>query len=133
MKTNFKVGDKVWDDVICHKQEGIIEIIDITLHYPILVRFEDNTKRYTIDGRLLYDRLPTLSKVPYNFELPKQPVEFQEGDPVLVRDSDEFPWIGAKFKRYDNHGFQYVVFESSRYRIAHKYCIPFDIEKMGRV
>lgn len=132
MKTNFKVGDKVWDGVHYHGQEG--KVIEANNTY-LTIKFKQTALvQYFTDGRIaMSGTLPTLSKAPYTFEIPEQPAEFKEGDPVLVRDSEEFPWIGSKFKRYDNHGFQYVVFESSGYRIAHKYCIPFDIEKMGRV
>lgn len=131
MKTTFKVGDKVWDDVLYPGKNGEIVIVD-DMPGPVVVKFEDQNERYYADGRYYWHCKPTLSKVPYTFQLPEQPVEFEEGDPVLVRDYDVDNWFGARFSAFNDHEeFKYkatVYNGSTRWR----YCIPFDIEKMGR-
>jgi hypothetical protein len=71
METIFKIGDKVWDDVLYPGLEG-----RVLSHGPvkILVYFADKStlgNAYWPDGRIVREAKPTLSKVPYTFELPK--------------------------------------------------------------
>lgn len=40
-------------------------------------------------------RKPTLSEVPYTFELPEQPLRFEVGEAVLYRDEDYQLWAGG--------------------------------------
>ena len=133
MKTNFKVGDPVWDAIIATNKEGVV--IPVTSgSQQVRVRFgEVDEMTYTSDGRWRHDFLPTLSKVPYTFKLPEQPVEFKEGDPVLVRDDDEHVWIGSRYKRKgSSDDYPYETFIGST-SVSWKQCIPFDIDKLGRV
>ena len=53
MKTLFKVGMKVYDQIVFPNEEGeVIEIRDYK-DYPILVETESgNTYSYTLDGRV---------------------------------------------------------------------------------
>lgn len=64
MKTIFKVGQKVYDQVNYHDFEGkILKILDDSL----LVLFEGVENYYSLDGRL-GDGIPTLSTSPYEVE-----------------------------------------------------------------
>ena len=71
METIFKVGDKVWDDVLYPGLEG-----EVISHGPVkmMVYFDGESTlghAYWLDGRIVREAKPTLSKVPYTFELPK--------------------------------------------------------------
>lgn len=52
---------------------------------------------------------------------------FKEGDPVLVRDSFSSYWMGVRFKAHSENGRFLAMFGSW------KYCIPFDLNKMGTI
>ena len=134
MKTNFKVGDKVYDSVRFPGTTGIVTYIDDnTAPVSVSVAGKDTIQKYYSDGRYFEDIEPTLSKVPYTFQLPEQPVEFEKGDPVLVRDKDTSVWVAARFIEYANEGnCRYMVIVDA-FATAWNYCIPFDLEKMGRV
>lgn len=133
MKTNFKVGDKVWDGYRFPEIEGVVSSINKDAFYQLDISFAGNFARYTMDGRYVMDNPPTLSKVPYIFELPEQPVEFEEDDPVLVRDFDTDTWAAARFVGpvdHDTHKYKAIVYNAAtRWR----QCIPFEMDKMGRV
>ena len=79
MKTVFKVGMKVYDQVVFPNEEGeVIEIRDYK-DYPILVETESgNTYFYTLDGRVFLKHTPTLSISPYKLEGFRQAPTFGE-------------------------------------------------------
>ena len=79
MKTVFKVGMKVYDQVNFPNEEGeVIEIRDYK-DYPILVETESgNTYSYTLDGRVFLKQTPTLSISPYKLEGFRQVPTFGE-------------------------------------------------------
>ena len=79
MKTVFKVGMKVYDQVVFPNEEGeVIEIRDYK-DYPILVETESgNTYSYTLDGRVFLKQTPTLSISPYKLEGFRQAPTFGE-------------------------------------------------------
>lgn len=123
--TKFNVGDKVWDDVHFSGKEGIVYKIDEYLIRKIVVRVGNRTLYYTHDGREMGTAKPTLSKVPYTFELPPQPVEaeFEEGELVLVRDAIGEIWRVDRFLEINE--------SSCRYRCSRgiwEQCIKFDPE-----
>ena len=134
MKTNFKVGDKVYDSVRFPGTTGIVTYIDDnTAPVSVSVAGKDTIQKYYSDGRYFEDIEPTLSKVPYTFQLPEQPVEFEEGDPVLVRDSSSDVWIGSRYKcKLDDSDYEHEVMVGCT-TASWNHCIPFDIEKLGRV
>ena len=78
MKTEFKVGQKVWDAVNFPNEEGVVDNIDKSQNYPVEVNIGANIKVYTSDGRLYTHSIPTLKPYPYT-------VEFKEKkfDPVV--------------------------------------------------
>lgn len=79
MKTVFKVGMKVYDQVLFPDVEGVVvEIKEVTKTYPVIVRFveedEDNyveLECYTNEGvsKRMDIKTPTLSTNPYKVEL----------------------------------------------------------------
>lgn len=131
MKTNFKVGNKVWDAIHYQGQDG--KVVEANNTYLTIKFKQAALVQYFTDGRIaMSGTLPTLSKVPYTFELPEQPVEFEEGDPVLVRDKDEHIWTGSRYKCKgldDHYPYETLIGSTS---VSWRQCIPFDIEKMGR-
>lgn len=69
METIFKVGMKVYDQIVFPTEEG--EVIEIRNHknYPVLVETESgNTYSYTLDGRVSLKQTPTLSISLYTFQ-----------------------------------------------------------------
>ena len=79
MKTLFKVGMKVYDQIAFPNEEGeVIEIRDYK-NYPILVETESgNNYSYTLDGRVFLKQTPTLSISPYKLEGFRQAPTFGE-------------------------------------------------------
>lgn len=79
MKTIFKKGMKVYDQIVFPNEEGeVIEIRDYK-DYPILVETESgNTYSYTLDGRVFLKQTPTLSISPYKLEGFRQAPTFGE-------------------------------------------------------
>lgn len=71
MKTIFKVGMKVYDQVNFPDMEGIVKEITIDSKYPIEVSFNDEeyTGLYFLDGTEACSFKPTLSTKPYKVEL----------------------------------------------------------------
>ena len=69
METIFKVGMKVYDQIVFPTEEG--EVIEIRNYknYPVLVETESgNTYSYTLDGRVSLKQTPTLSISLYTFQ-----------------------------------------------------------------
>ena len=79
MKTVFRKGMKVYDQIVFPNEEGeVIEIRDYK-DYPILVETESrNTYSYTLDGRVFLKQTPTLSISPYKLEGFRQAPTFGE-------------------------------------------------------
>ena len=79
MKTVFKVGMEVYDQIVFPNEKGkVIEIRDYK-NYPVLVETEsENTYSYTLDGRVFFKQTPTLSISPYKLEGFRQAPTFGE-------------------------------------------------------
>jgi len=79
MKTVFKVGMEVYDQIVFPNEKGkVIEIRDYK-NYPVLVETESgNTYSYTLDGRVFFKQTPTLSISPYKLEGFRQAPTFGE-------------------------------------------------------
>ena len=92
MKTVFKVGMKVYDQVCFPDKEGVVVSIDeewAKLNYPcIKVKFEDETQEfsYTNKGCLCdnYYWIPTLSTSPYTLQGFEQKAPASTYDSVVV-------------------------------------------------
>lgn len=73
MKTVFKVGQEVFDQLNFPNKKGVIVEIsnDENDPYPIEVSFENKAGRYhyTPEGRFRKEHIPTLSTNPYKIEL----------------------------------------------------------------
>ena len=71
MKTVFKIGMKVYDQVNFPDMEGIVEEIDLDSKYPITVSFgiPEYEGFYSLEGTELNSFKPTLSTKPYEVEL----------------------------------------------------------------
>ncbi len=127
METIFKVGMKVWDDIHFKGQTG--EVYEINEGRTMLIRvlFGNQKDSYTFSGCYFIDAKPTLSVVPYDFQLPEQIVqhEFKKYDRVLVKDVKSAEWEIDTFIQYSK------THEASPFFCYHfnwKYCIPFDAE-----
>lgn len=69
MKTIFKIGMTVYDQVVFPNMEGKVVDINVCSSFPVKVRREDGSDfSYTADGRYHKDIEPTLSTKPYTFE-----------------------------------------------------------------
>lgn len=69
MKTVFKKGQKVYDQINFPNEEGKVIEIRNYQDYPILVETESgNTYSYTLDGRIYLKQTPTLSTSPYTLQ-----------------------------------------------------------------
>ena len=69
MKTIFKIGMTVYDQVVFPNMEGKVVDINEYSSFPVKVRREDGSDfSYTADGRYHKDIEPTLSTKPYTFE-----------------------------------------------------------------
>ncbi len=115
MKTNFKVGDKVF-----HLQHGWgeVTIIDTEESYPITVCFNNNEMcRFTKEGRVnSWEKTPTLSFTEYTLQgfTQERPIVLPEvGELCLVRDVDSQNWYAKYFLKYEN--FKYYCYGFSEY------------------
>lgn len=69
MRTIFKIGMTVYDQVVFPNMEGKVVDINVCSSFPVKVRREDGSDfSYTADGRYHKDIEPTLSTKPYTFE-----------------------------------------------------------------
>lgn len=99
MKTVFKVGMKVYDQVCFPDKEGVVVSIDeewAKLNYPcIKVKFEDETQEfsYTNKGCLCdnYYWIPTLSTSPYTLQGFEQKAPAPTFEEVLVNCDKRYP------------------------------------------
>jgi len=101
MKTIFKVGMKVYDQVCFPNKEGVIVGIDeewAKLNYPCLkVKFQDETQEfsYTNEGCLCdnYYWIPTLSTSPYTLQ------GFEQKEPAKTYE-EALKWCIGNLKDY---------------------------------
>jgi hypothetical protein len=111
MKTNFKVGDKVFHYGFGWAKIDFID--DETEDYPIVVIFKSGSEHtFTLDGKLeLTDINSTLSFTEYsvsNFSQ-ERPFEFPKaGEEVMVSD-DSINWKLAKYIRFRPYDNDYLV------------------------
>ena len=70
MKTIFKVGQEVYDQIFFPNMEGIVNEIDLNDKYPITVYFgiQEYSGFYSLDGTERDGFKPTLSTKPYEVE-----------------------------------------------------------------
>jgi hypothetical protein len=125
METIFKVGMKVWDDVIFPGQEGLVEKINEGSVLSIIVSFGDDRESYTPFGAFLGRTAPTLSVVPYEFKLPEQivPHNFKKYDRVLVRDGESKKWLLTLYQQPGKNGCHVTLGN-----VLWLHCIPFDAD-----
>ena len=68
MKTVFKVGMKVYDQVFEPNIKGEVIDVNMELSHPITVLFGHNTRYYTAEGCRGQHKIRTLSTSPYKIE-----------------------------------------------------------------
>jgi len=120
MKTVFKVGDRVYEEIRFQSWGTIIEI-NIRNPFPIIVKFDnsDNIISFTLDGKnIIYDQLPTLSFTEYDlvkggFSQERPEILPEKGDIVWVRNNQDGKWKIAHFVQQFQEGPYY--FECSYY------------------
>lgn len=112
MRTAFKEGMKVYDQVNFPDMEGRVYEVDIDSRYSISVSFgaEEYKGFYSLDGKERNSFIPTLSTKPYEVELKG----FEQKVPVP--DFEEaLDWI-------DNNKNYKTVFEDERTYLSKEIC-----------
>lgn len=98
MKTVFKVGMKVYDQINFPDMEGkVVKIYEDDSKYPLGVCFNGNMSihYYDLEGRFRKEKIPTLSTKPYKIELQG----FEQKAPVPTFE-DAIKWLQENNK-YD--------------------------------
>ena len=103
MKTNFKVGDKVyciingWGTI-----KDIRESCNLSIDFPIIVSTEEGTCSYSTDGRYFGKSQPTLSFTEYTLNgfSQERPIDIPEvGEEIMVSVNGK-NWELKKFHSY---------------------------------
>ena len=98
MKTVFKVGQEVFDQLNFPNKKGVIVEIsnDENDPYPVEVSFENEAGRnyYTPEGRFSKKHIPTLSTKPYEIELQgfeqKAPAPtYEDAEEWIIKESEK--------------------------------------------
>ena len=90
------VGQKVWDEALKPGLAGRVDAYNSKSNYPINVIFDDSAGlAYTEDGNIYRNTTPTLRPYPHKITIERIEPEFEKGQIVLVRDSNDDKWIGA--------------------------------------
>ena len=69
MKTVFKVGMKVYDQIVFPDKQGVIIDIEDKNVYPVVVKVGKDNLYYRLDGAFNIETIPTLSTKPYKLEM----------------------------------------------------------------
>ena len=69
MKTVFKVGMKVYDQIVFPDKQGVIIDIEDKNVYPVVVKVGKDNFYYRLDGAFNIETTPTLSTKPYKLEM----------------------------------------------------------------
>ncbi|WP_296683649.1 hypothetical protein [Flavobacterium sp.] len=98
MKTNFKVGQKVY----WQEEEGyVLDIIKELLH-PIVVKFKWGIEYLTEDGRYGKETPPVLSHTPYTLNGFSQVQEIEKDTLVYVRNHKEYHWQIRYYSHFED-------------------------------
>ena len=94
MKTVFKVGQEVFDQVYYPGIKGRVVEIDDDGNFPIRVEFGVYVGSYKLDGRANNFQVPTLSTKPYEMELQgfeqkAQAPTFEEAEEWIIKESEK--------------------------------------------
>lgn len=102
MKTNFKLGDRVYEGVRFQSWGTIVEI-NIRNPFPIVVKFDNGkTEHFISDGRFELDEIQTLSFTQYDlvkggFSQERPEILPERGNIVWVRNNQDGSWKIAHF------------------------------------
>lgn len=69
MKTIFKIGMEVYDQIAFPNKKGVVTEIGEGTFYPLVVRIEDFYLYYKLNGAFGSNVIPTLSTKPYKLEM----------------------------------------------------------------
>ena len=69
MKTVFKVGMEVYDQIVFPDKQGVIIDIEDKNVYPVVVKVGKDNLYYRLDGAFNIGTIPTLSTKPYKLEM----------------------------------------------------------------
>ena len=109
MKTVFKVGQEVFDQVYYPGIKGRVVEIDDDGNFPIRVEFGVYVGSYKLDGRANNFQVPTLSTKPYEMEL--QGFE-QKAQAPTYEEAEE--WIRKEYEKGNNYLMLKDTFEALR-------------------
>ena len=101
METVFKVGMKVYDQLVFPNKKGVITDIEEGNVYPLVVKVENGNLHYRLDGAFNIGTIPTLSTNPYKIEM--QGFEQKAPAPTIEEaldwfNSDEFKNLSSPDK-----------------------------------
>ena len=101
MKTDFKVGQKVWDAVEYPNQFGIVISTNSEYSdgYPIEVLFANIREYYDSNGSVAEGKIPTLKPYPYTVEFKEKKVELVVGRYYYFWDDSKAVAIYDRFKQ----------------------------------
>jgi hypothetical protein len=94
MKTEFKVGQKVWDAVNFPNEEGVVDEIDESI---VFVYIKNGRYGYDYDGLFISGQIPSLKPYPYTVEFKEKKSEPVVGQYYYFWDNGDESAIWAKF------------------------------------
>ena len=121
------IGQKVWDETLKPGLVGVVALIITESSFPIIVKYGEYELSYTEEGSYLQGIAPTLRPYPHRITIERIEPEFEKGQIVLVRDSNDDKWIGAFYieKRDGVYEHRVQVPNEHDYTVYFQ-CIPFE-------
>jgi len=103
MKTEFKVGQKVWDAVNFPNEDGTVNnFVENTF---IAVHFQSGRKHYYLDGRMEYHSIQTLKPYQYTVEFKEKKLEPVVGQYYYFWDNGKDGAVYHRFKQMQGSSF----------------------------
>ena len=114
MKTEFKVGQKVWDEIHFPGEEGVIQSIEGNeeIGIELYVSFPSEDVEYSVNGAYIIDQTPTLKPYPYTLEFKEKKFEPVVGRYYYFWDDSKAVAIYDRFKQMQGNTYlpEYATF-----------------------